>query len=152
MSIGWFIDMNDADAYFTLERLDTDAWDDLGSGTGLKDKAITQAYNRLYYDPRWELPTYAEASATDLVRLRKANGEMAVYLVIHLSDEDRRKGIQAQGVTQADIVGETYAESMLMEVPVPPAVIALLSPWSTEQHFGAINLVRDEDDERIRFS
>lgn len=151
MSIGWFIDMNDADSYFQIERLETEAWDDLGSGTGMKDKVIVQAYNRLYYDARWELPTYAEASAIDLVRLRKANAEMAYYLAVHLADEDRRKGIQAQGVITAGIVKEEYSEAMLMATPVPPVVIDLLSPWSSEETFGAINLVRDEDEEDIKF-
>lgn len=152
MSIGWFIDMNDADNYFLTERLETDAWDDLGSGTGIKDKAIVNAYNRLYNDVRWELPTYAEASATDLVRLRQANAEMAYYLAVHLADEDRRKGIQAQGVIEAGVVKEKYSEAMLMATPVPAFIADLLSPWSNEQTFGAINLVRDEDEENIKFS
>jgi hypothetical protein len=147
MSIGYFADLNDAEDYFTDERLVTDAWDDLDNDSPYfqKNKVITNAYNRLYYDPRWELPTYAEASATALVRLRKANGEMAYYLAVHLADEDRRKGIQAQGVIEAGVVKEKYSENWLDTLPIPPFVEALLGEWAVgETVFGAIDLARDE--------
>ncbi len=146
MSIGYFADIADAEDYFSDERLETDAWDDLGSGSSLKDKAVLMAYNRLYYDPRWSLPTYAGATAAELVKLRKANGEMAYYLALHLADEDRRKGIQAQGVIEAGIVKEKYSEGDLMNLPVPPFVIGLLAAWSTSQYFGAVEVVRDEEE------
>jgi len=145
MSIGYFNDIAEADKYFEDERLETGAWDALTeSGAFLKSKVIRMAYNRLYYDPRWSLPTYAEASASDLARLQKANAEMAYYLAIHIADEDRRKGLQVQGVTEAGIVRETYSESALMEVPVPPFVAAILSPWSAEAYAEVIDLARDE--------
>jgi hypothetical protein len=147
MSIGWFADLAQARDYFEDERLETEAWDDLFESSGvLETKILKQAYNRLYYDSRWELPTYAEAKAADLVILQKANAEMAYYLAVHLADEDRRKGLQAQGVTQAGIVKESYSEKMLMEVPIPPIVIAMLAPWETERHFGAVDLERDEEE------
>jgi len=149
MSIGYFVDLADAEDYFDLERLETECWDDLlESGTiHQEQKAILMAYNRLYYDPRWELPTYAEATATELITLRIANAEMAYYLACHLSDEDRRKGLQAQGVIKAGIVKEDYSESMLMALPVPPAVIALLAPWAVEgPYIGTANLARDEEE------
>ena len=151
MSIGYFADLADAEDYYALERLESTAWDDLGSGSGggLKEKVIRQSYNRLYHDGHWDLPTYATASIAELIKLRIANAEMAYYLCVHLADEDRRKGIQAQGVIEAGIVKEKYAEKMLMEVPVPPAVIAILEPWSTDTNFAAVELVRDEEEEGI---
>jgi hypothetical protein len=146
MSIGWFASLSQARTYFEDERLETEAWDDLFLSTGtLETKVLKQAYNRLYYDPRWSLPTYAEASADQLVELQKANAEMAYYLAVHLADEDRRKGLQAQGVTQAGVVKETYSEKYLMGVPVPPFVIAILKPWETAKPFGAVNVARDEE-------
>jgi hypothetical protein len=144
MNIGWFTGVADAEIYFADERLETSEWDALASG--MKPKVLLNAYNRLYYDPRWQLPTFDEASAADLVILKKANGEMAYYLAQHLADEDRRKGIQAQGVVEAGIVKEKYDKDMLMEIPVPPWVIGLLSQWSTEEYAGAIDLARDEDE------
>ena len=145
MSIGWFATLDEARDYFIDERLETEAWDDLFESAGtLETKALKQAYNRIYYDPRWALPTYAEASAEELVELQKANAEMAYYLAIHIADEDRRKGLQAQGVTDAGIVKEKYSEKKLYDLPVPPMVIAILAPWKTGRHFRAIDLERDE--------
>ena len=152
MSTGYFDEIADADTYFEDERLETEAWDDLEelSGDALKTKVLAQAYNRIYYDPRWSLPTFAEASALILSELQKANAEMAYYLAVHLADEDRRKGLQAQGVITAGVVKEQYSETHLMDLPVPPFVIALLKPWSTERFAGVLEVIRD-DDEGISF-
>jgi len=149
MSIGWFLDLNDAEQYFLIERLETECWDDLveDSAVHQKEKAILMAYNRLYYDPRWELPTYNEATVIELVTLRIANAEEAYYLACHLYGEDHRKGIQAQGVIEAGVVKEKYSETMLMELPVPPMVIALLAPWLIEgPYIGTANLARNEEE------
>jgi len=147
MPTGWFTSLSQARTYFDTERLETEAWDDLFSSVGtLETKVLIQAYNRLYYDPRWTLPTYVEASAAQLTELQKANAEMAYYLAVHLADEDRRKGLQAQGVIAAGVVKETYSESYLMSLPVPPFVIAILEPWATAKPFGAVNVARDEEE------
>ena len=151
MSIGWFEDLDEARTYFEDERLETEAWDDLFSSTGtLETKVLKMAYNRIYYDSRWSVPTYDEASLTALGELSKANAEMAYYLAIHLEDEDRRKGLQAQGVIGAGVVKEQYSENYLMDLPVPPFVIAILKPWSTERFAGVLEISRD-DDEGISF-
>ena len=148
MSLGYFDDLDDARDYFTDERLKTEAWDALFASPGVDEiKVVKQAYNRLYYDPSWSLPTYAEASVAELVELKKACGEMTYYLALHLADEDRRKGIQAQGVVTAGVVKEAYSEKHLMDLPVPPFVIAILKPWSTETFAGALDVRRDEDDD-----
>jgi len=149
MPIGWFLDMTEANDYFADERLETNCWDDLGSGSGVpyKDKVLIQAYNRLYNDPRWELPTYVEAAATDLPKLRMAQAEEAYYLACHLEDEDRRKGIQAQGVVEAGIIKEKYDAKRLEDLPVPAVVQAILYPWLVDyDEFGAVDLARDEEE------
>lgn len=147
MSLGWFADLDDAEEYFTLERLETSAWDELESGDARKLKAVVMAYNRLFYDPRWRSPDYMTASVAERAVLRKANGEMAYYLLQHLADEDRRKGLQAQGVVKAGIVKEDYAEADLMMVPVPPFVVNLMGTWSTPAPaFGAVSIERDEEE------
>lgn len=145
MSVGYFVNIAAASAYFTAERLETWAWDDLADDA-TKTKAVKMAYNRLYHDPRWSLPTYAVATPAELEVLSIANAEMAYYLAVHIDDEDRRKGLQAQGVIKAGIVKEDYSEDMLMELPVPPIVIALLAPWLKERHFGAVDIERDEEE------
>ena len=145
MSIGYFANLDGARDYFEDERLETDAWDALFLSAGtMETKVLINGYNRIYYDPRWSLPTYAEASAVALVELQKANAEMAYFLCLHLADEDRRKGLQAQGVITAGIVKEQYSEKMLMELPVPPFVIAILKPWATSKSFAAVNVARDD--------
>jgi hypothetical protein len=147
MSLGWFDDLTDANAYFTNERLETEVWDDLIPAATLKPKVIINSYNRLYYDNRWTLPTYTEATADELVILKKVNGEMAYYIALHLADEDRRKGLQAQATIEAGVVKEKYDKDRLDEAPVPAVVIAMLAPWLTPlTQFGAIDLARDEEE------
>lgn len=147
MPIGWFDNLADAEDYFTNERLITTAWDDL-TLDATKTKAVVNAYNRIYYDPRYAVPTYAAATAAQLVILKKVNGEMAYYLAQHLQDEDRRKGLQAQAVIKAGIVKEDYYKEMLDELPVPPFVDALLEAegFTTDVAFGMVDVDRDEDE------
>jgi len=146
MPLGYFADLDAAKAYFTDERLETSAWDDLEDI--YKTKAIVNAYNRLYYHPDYALPAYVEATAAELVYLTKANAEMAYYMCQHLADEDRRKGLQSQGVTTAGIVKEVYDKNMLNEIPIPPFVDALLDDagFKTLSGFGIIDIDRDEDE------
>ena len=145
MSLGWFDDLAEAKSYFTDERLITTAWDAL-SDDAAKTKAVKNAYNRIYYSPKYDVPTYTEASAAQLVILKKVNGEMAYYLAQHLEDEDRRKGLQAQAVTKAGIVKEDYNKDDLMSLPVPPFVDALLKDFKTAKTFGMVDVDRDEDE------
>ena len=149
MSIGWVIDLASAESYFEDERLETAAWDALFAmdTTGLyAEKALLNAFNRLYYDPHYTLPTYAEATALQLVVLRKAECEMAYYLAQHLADEDRRKGIQAQGVVKSGVVQEDYDPKWLDRIPVPPFVDALLSEFKGGGPLHIANVERDEDE------
>lgn len=151
MAIGWFVDLGDAEDYFSEERLNTEAWDDLDNDSPYlqKDKVLIQAYNRLYYSKEFILPTYDEATADDLVILRKAQGEMAYYLALHIHDEDRRKGLQAQATVEAGVVKEKYAEALLYDTPIPPFVRDLLCGYLAGDEgivFGAADLCRDEEE------
>ena len=145
MSEGWFDDLNDAKTYFTVERLVETAWNALATDA-LKTKAVINAYNRIYYDPRYDVPTYAAATPAQLVILKKVNGEMAYYLAQHLEDEDRRMGLRAQGVTKAGIVKEEYKDDL--ELPVPPFIDAILEEegFVIEKAFGMVDVDRDEDE------
>ena len=145
MSLGWFDDLTNAESYFTNERLETDTWDNATDTQ--KNKAITQSYNRLFYGTEFTVPTYVNASAEQLIILKKANGEFAFYLLMHLEDEDRRKGIQAQGVIAQRVVKETYDKDMLNKIPIPPIV----RDWLDIGGFGNlksvefVDIARDED-------
>jgi hypothetical protein len=144
MSIGWLSNLTDGEIYFTSERLVTNYWDSLPDDD-MKSSAILMAYNRLFYSTEFTLPDYASASVTQLVILRKANCEMAYYLLGHLEDEDIRKNLQAQGVVKAGIVKEDYSEDMLMEVPIPPWVYDLLKKggWHSKTTFKIVEIERD---------
>lgn len=148
-AIGWMATIAEADSYFEDERLITTAWDALaGSGDTQKSKVLTQAYNRIFYSGLFDVPAYADATAAELIILKKAQAEMAYYLAVHAADEDRRKGIQAQGVTEAGIVKEKYAEGKLSDIPIPPIVAGILEDFSTAgDEFYAQEVERDEDDE-----
>jgi len=143
MALGWFDDLADANSYFTVERLETDSWDDLSDDK--KAQAVVMAYNRIYYNPDYSVPSYAGATAAQLIILKKANGEMAYYLALHLEDEDRRKGIISQGVTAAGIVKEVYDKDRAGKIPIPPFVDELLIDFSELKAFGMADLDRDED-------
>jgi len=146
MAIGWFDDLADAKAYFTVERLVTTAWDDLSTDAKMT-KAVKNGYNRIYYDRRYDVPTYAAATAAQLVVLKIGNGEMAYYLAQHLDSEDRRMGLRAQGVIKAGIVKEDYKDD-LAELPIPPQIDAMLEDagFTTEKAFGMVDIDRDEDE------
>ena len=146
MAIGWFSNLADAKVYFNIERLVTTAWDALSDPGGMT-KAVINAYNRIYYNPKYNVPTYADATAAQKVKLRIINGEMAYYLALHLASEDRRMGLRAQGVIKAGIVKEDYKDDSI-ELPVPPLIDALLADagFTTEKAFGMVDLERDEDE------
>lgn len=143
MPIGWFVDLTEANSYFSNERLETAVWDAMIDA--MKTKAIKNGYNRIFYDPRYSVPTYALATATQLIELKIINAEMSYYLAIHLADEDRRKGLEAQGVIVAGIVKEHYSEEMLKQLPVPAVVDAMLKDYKTSKPFGIVDIDRDED-------
>ena len=143
MSIGWFVNIAAAIDLMYQQRFETSAWD--GINDHMKEKVIYGAYNRLYHSPQWNLPTFADAGVAELVVLQIANAEMAVYMIIHLVDEDRRKGLQAQGVIEAGIEEEKYEKTYFDKVPIPATVIDLLKPWAKAKHLHVTNIDRDED-------
>jgi hypothetical protein len=149
---GYFATVADAEKYFEDERLETEAWDDLipiGSDPDeLKKKCLMQSFNRITHSPLFSLPLPSIATAAELIILKMAQAEMAYYIALHVygGDEDARKGIQTQGVVKADVVGETYDRDRALETPIPPAVIDILSTFTTTK--GVVfpfNLGRDEN-------
>lgn len=143
MSIGWMTNLAEANAYFINERLETDSWDGLANDA-IKTKALWNGYNRIYYNPDYSIPS--SPTVAQLVRLKKAQCEMAYYLTVHLADEDRRKGLQIQGVTQAGIVEESYDKDWLDKLPIPPIVDLMLEDFKTAVGFGMVDIDRDEDE------
>ncbi len=144
--LGWFDTVAQAVTYFQTERASTECWDELTAESGnIADNVLRHAYNRLYYSPRYDLPTKAEATAAELVVLRKAQAEMAYYLACHIVDEDRRMGLQAQHVKKAGIVKEDYREATMNEAPIPGVVDDLLAGWKTAKAIHIKDIDRDEE-------
>ena len=142
--LGWATSV-EADSYFSDERYITTLWDALAD-VAAKNVVLNNAYNRLYYSPDYSLPAAGSETAAQLVVLIIAQSEMAYYILMHLEDEDRRKGIISQGVTTAGIVKEVYDKGLAGKVPIPPIVDALLVDFTELKAFGMADLDRDEDD------
>ena len=136
----------EGDNYFLMERSVTDLWDALADDAA-KNKVLNASYNRLYYHPEIAVPEAGDETAAQLVVLIKAQSEMAYYLLMHLEDQDRRKGIQVQGVTTAGIVKEVYDKDRAEEVPIPPIVWALLDAFVDRLSMAVVDLGRDEDED-----
>lgn len=148
MAIGWCANLAEADNYFDTERLVKTCWDSIHvSGDTKKTAALIMAYNRIYYGGEFDVPTYADATPSQLIILVKGQCEMAYYLCVHLSDEDRRKGLQAQGVIKAGIVKEDYHEDWLEKIPIPPIVWGMLAAFKSKKAFYAFDITRDEDED-----
>ena len=148
-----YLTIAEADFYFST-RLFADAWADIAptSGDPIKTAALTTAYERLYFSGLFNLPLFLDATADQLVVLKKAQCELSLYMLIHLADEDRRKGLQAQGVTVAGIVKEQYSEADLNYLPIPPFVAGLLEEFSTAiiNPFYISKIDRDEDEDSMK--
>lgn len=142
MAIGWLINLAEANTYFTVDRLETVFWDN--ASNALRTKALENAHNRILYHDDYEIP--ASPSPAQLVKLKMAQEEMAYYLLIHLADEDRRKGIQVQGVVKAGIVKEDYDKDLLLWLPIPPFVDDLLSEFKKAKAFFKVDIDRDEEE------
>ena len=139
--IGWST-LVEAQTYFENSRLETTEWD-LLSTDDMKNKCLNTAYNRIIYAKQFSIPS--SPTAADLVKLKLAQQEMGYYLAIHLDDEDRRKGLQAQGVIKAGIIKEDYHSDWLDKLPFPPIVLNILEPFLNEKEFMTSNIDRDED-------
>jgi hypothetical protein len=124
-----------ADTYFAT-RLNATAW----TGTN-KTPALWTAYHRLIDCADYDLSATTPTSEP----LRRAQCEMAYYMLKHLSAEDHRLGIQAQGVISAGIVQEAYKEEM--KVPIPAIVDDILSKAGFKKYkapFKMIAIGRDD--------
>ena len=145
MAIGWFLNLAAADTYMTTEQYDyLTFW--FPRTDPEKTLAILHSYNRIFYNPDYNVPTYTAASVAQLDILSKANGIFAKYIIIHIQDEDRRHGIIDQGVTIADIVEEEYSEAAMGEVPIPAVVKNMLKVFNNKLYFGKTDIDRDEDE------
>lgn len=132
-----WVTVEEANLYFADRLASADYW----NTNTLKEAALITAYKFLVNSGRWDFPTTASQNMKD------AQCEMALFLLIHLADMDRRKGLQAQGVIAANLVGESYKQDMLSDFPIPPIVEGLLADAETDTVWGAEDVTRDESED-----
>lgn len=131
-----------AETYFTT-RLNADLFWSATVSDAKKEAALITAYDFIN-----GCGDYSIAPDCSDVAVKKAQCEMAFFLLQHGADMDARKGIQAQGVERADIVGETYDLAMAGSVPLPPIVKRLLKDSVVEgAGFGATDITRDDTED-----
>jgi hypothetical protein len=133
---GW-VTIAEADTYFSTRLGSGILWD---SGTE-KESALTTAYNQLQNSGTFTLPTTATTA------MKYAQYEQALFLLQHNDDIMRRKGLQAQGVTQAGIVQESYTAEAGKEMAICPMALQLLSAYKTKSHCYKITLTRDDEED-----
>ena len=130
--------LEEADAYFRTRIGASTLWD-----AAFKPAALISAFNYLYYISGYSFPT----TVTQAMKI--AQFEMALFLLQHQVDMDARAGLQAQGVIQADIVGETYDKDARGGVVLPAIIKGLLVDYETENgagtNFFATDVTRDDE-------
>lgn len=127
----------EAEPYFSTRIGSSEYW---CSGAD-KEAALITAYNQLNGCGLFNFPTEVAQAMKD------AQCEQALFLLIHIEDIDRRKGLQAQGVTAAGIVKESYGDG-LDEIPICANAKNFLKEYSIEgQDIYAVDLERDEEEE-----
>jgi hypothetical protein len=137
--IGW-VEQTAAATFFTT-RYGCSAWATLVSADQIS--LLTTAWNRILHDSRWTIP--ASPSATEKANLAYAQELTAWYMYVHLKDEDRRKGLQAQGVIAAGLVKENYDKDSLDKIPLPQeAVDVLVDAFVTHKPFYQVDVDRRE--------
>lgn len=145
--IGWFSDLTEANDWYD-ERAGTDDWNNLSDSD--KNKYLKTAYKRIVRSNKFDIPEISEMSSEDLEKFKDAQGEMSWYLVLHIEDEDRRKGLQVQGVKSAGIVKENYDENKMYDIAIPGIVLEILREYRKDNYgMYGIELERDEDEEDI---
>jgi len=145
--IGW-ISLANAKDYFET-RFNNENWNVLENE--YKEAILTTAYDRIRYCNEFSIPI--SPTVAQKAKLADAQCEMAQYMTIHLADEDRRKGLQAQGVVGAGIVKENYVGHLasddkmgLLKLPIPPIVYHILDEFKKyKSPLYMLDIDRDED-------
>lgn len=135
-----WLSVDDANDYMDSRFGSWEFWDDETN----KQAALITAYKRIVDSGMFiNLPT------TIVQVMKDAQCEMALFLVAEGGDILRRKSLQAQGVLTAGIAKEVYDASVRGQIPFPPEVLKLLSPYKGEANTNLFfdDLCRDDDED-----
>lgn len=133
-----WISLAEANDYFAT-RVGSSLWNE--SNPIEKAQALVSAFNQLSGCGLFDIPSEITSN------LKNAQCEMALFILKYQEDIDARKGLQAQGVSSAGIVQETYDKDMMSQVPVPPIVKSMLSEYESGSNLEALEAKRDDDEE-----
>ena len=137
--IGW-ISLEDANTYMSTRVGAYKYW-----YTGVdKTAALTTAYNQLNACGWFDFPTDISTN------MKNAQCEQALFLLIHQEDMDVRLGLQAQGVSAAGIVQETYGKE-IEGIPISPHAKQMLEDYedADKSAFQVKEISRDDDEDVI---
>ena len=127
----------EAEAYFRTRLGASAVWNEDAD----KAAALVTAYKYLVNSGLWSFPDTAVQAMKD------AQCEMALFLLKHMADMDARHGLQAQGVTQSQIVGETYSADAAGQIAVPAGIKGMLADYEAGSPLLATDVTRvDEED------
>lgn len=131
-----WISLEDADTYFAF-RLRSDAWK--VAPKDVKQAALVTA--------KRQLGMLYSGLPTDVSEVMEhSNCEQALFLLQQNGDNDMRAGLQAQGVTQAGVIKETYAGAGGVAIaPLARQILIAFYTPATGGVFGA-EITRDEDE------
>ena len=133
---GMWVTVDEADAYFSTRIGASRVW---CSGAE-KTAALTTAQNQILSLQGYEFPlSLDDPSVYDPTDdMKKAVCEQALYCLLHQADSDRRLGMQAQGVTGASAIQESWSKT----VGIPISAFALMKLRPFLQRFNQFDVVR----------
>jgi hypothetical protein len=130
-----WISRDDANIYFGT-RISSADW--AAAADADKDKALQTAFRQIKYNTDYEIPSETSDN------LKYAQCEQAVFLIKFATAISYRKGLQAQGVTAAGIVKETYSEAKLDELAICAEAKLFLKGYIAGNGAALLNLEEDE--------
>jgi hypothetical protein len=96
-----WISIEDADTYFESRFGAEDTW--AGLSLAQKTSALITAFKQIM-----SCRLFSVAADSDLAAVKEGQCEQAIYIVNNGQDTEARLALRSQGVTQSDVVGETY--------------------------------------------
>lgn len=136
----WIL-LADADEYFSTRIGSENIWNE-ELDEEKREASLITSFNVLLNCGLFTLVASDTSS-----NVKNAQCEMALFLLVHGEDIDKRKGLQAQGVVSAGIVQESYDKDKLYDIPIPNIVRGLLKDSMTQQGIYVAPAKRDDDKE-----
>lgn len=134
----------EAETYFVLRFGASKLWNST-LNFAEKEAALATAYRQLNDCGIFSLPTEIDLFTT---AIKEAQFEQALFVIQHQEDADARQGIMAQGVTSAQIVGESYDLEQAGKIAISPQAIKKLSTYfKAGDNLYIGDLTRDEDED-----